>query len=160
LAVSQLLQRLGGCPIPPSARSAADLLRWYAGGGWEVDQAHRRMELALTDVAGYDPLEPSVQKARGLYEGWLEGVLLRFTRVVEQQGLETGELLRQGAVHKEMVAGSEEPVAYLLVDALRYELGKDLGAALEAAGAGVELRPAVAAVPSITAVGMANLMPR
>jgi hypothetical protein len=159
LAVSQLLCRLEKCPVP-SATSALDLLNWYAREGWEVDRAHRRMELGLTEVTGYGPLEPSVRKARGAYEGWLEDVLQRFTRLVEQQGLETGGLLRQGAVHKEMVAGAAEgPVAYLLVDALRYELGQDLAGALRGAGASVELRPAVAGVPTITPVGMANLMP-
>jgi hypothetical protein len=157
-AVSHLRSRLGRCPLP-TARSPSDLLHWYATEAWEVDRAHRRMELALTEVAGYGALESSVRKARADYESWLEGLLERFTRLVEQHGLDPADLLRQGAVHKEFTAGPEGAVAYPLVDALRYELGKDLAPALECTGARVVLRPAVAAVPTITPVGMANLMP-
>jgi hypothetical protein len=158
-AVSQVLRQVGRAPVL-AAKSAEEMLSWYAEQGWEVDHAHRRMEAALTEVAAYGQLEEAVRKARGAYEGWLEGLLERFTKLVEQHGLDTGKLLRQGAVHNALVGtGPDGSVAYLLVDALRYELGKDLARALEGTGATVELQPAVAAAPTITPVCMANLMP-
>ncbi len=157
-AVSQLGRDVGRYR-PPPARSVHEVLSWYAEQGWQVDRAHRRMEAALTEVGAYGPLEPCVQKARVACEAWLEELLQRLSKLVEQQGLDTGDMLRQGAVHKDYLVGSDGPVAYFLVDALRYELGRDLAASLEATGAQVDLRPAVAAVPTITLVGMANLMP-
>jgi hypothetical protein len=157
-AVSQLGNHVARHTLP-SVKSPREVLSWYAEHGWQVDRAHRRMEAALTELGAYGPLEPSVRKARGVYETWLEELLQRFSRLVEQNGLDTGEMLRQGAVHKELVSGANEPVAYLLVDALRYELGRELAGALEGTGARVELQAAAAAVPTITLVGMANLMP-
>jgi PglZ domain len=52
-------------------------------------------------------------------------------------------------------------VAYLMVDALRFELGHDLVDALrrQFEDPQVEVEPAVALLPSITRVGMANLCP-
>ena len=49
-------------------------------------------------------------------------------------------------------------VAYLLIDALRYELGVALEKQLAEDGP-VELKPAYAQLPSITPVGMASLLP-
>ena len=51
------------------------------------------------------------------------------------------------------------PTAYVWVDAFRYELAADVAESLRAAGNEVELVAAVAAAPTITPVGMANLCP-
>lgn len=142
-----------------SKATADDILIWYAEGGWSVDQAHRRMEAALTEVPAYAELEEPVREVRGTYESWLETLLERFTTAVGKEGIAAPSLLRQGSVHKELVSNAEGPVAYLLVDALRFELGVELEAALRAGDAEVELHPALGAPPTITPVGMANLMP-
>jgi hypothetical protein len=57
------------------------------------------------------------------------------------------------------VRDAARPVAYVWVDALRLELGIDLRDGLRADGHTVDLHTAVAAVPTITPVGMANLTP-
>ena len=49
--------------------------------------------------------------------------------------------------------------AYVLVDALRYELGRDLATRLGRLTAAVDVRSAIAAVPTITPVGMAAVTP-
>ena len=51
-----------------------------------------------------------------------------------------------------------DPVAYILVDALRYEMAVELLQGISGAEK-AEVRPAVAAIPTITPVGMAALMP-
>jgi PglZ domain-containing protein len=57
-----------------------------------------------------------------------------------------------------VVAGRPVPVAYVLVDAIRYEMGQELVGRL-AQATEVVIRPAIAALPSITPVGMAALLP-
>ena len=52
-----------------------------------------------------------------------------------------------------------ESTAYVLVDALRYELGRDLAIRLGRLNAAVDVRAAVAAAPTITPVGMAAVTP-
>src|SRR5690606_15423301 len=49
-------------------------------------------------------------------------------------------------------------VAYVLVDAMRYEMGVELARQLEGA-TDLTIRPAIAAMPTITPVGMAALLP-
>src|SRR6266542_6651994 len=73
-------------------------------------------------------------------------------------------MLLQSQVHATIVAPyvAAGPVGYFMVDALRYELAHDLLDVLrrQCDGGNIQLWPAVALVPSITPVGMANLCPR
>jgi hypothetical protein len=62
-------------------------------------------------------------------------------------------------VHKRHIVSSGERTAYVLVDALRYELGLELLDALRNDHPEVDVTPAVASAPTITPVGMASLMP-
>lgn len=154
--VVDLRLALGASPVPSGA--ASSLLDWYVREGWRVDRAHRRMEAALLEVPATGDLAPAVAEARGAYEEWLEVLLERFTGALEQGGLEPG-LARQSEVHKAQVAPAKERTAYVLVDALRYELGLELAEALRPDHAEVEVTAAVASPPTITPVGMASLMP-
>ena len=104
-------------------------------------------------------LEPVFTDARVAYEDWLDQTLLAFTTAVERDGFEVDSLARQGDIHARWVRDAAAPVAYVWVDALRYELGTDLADGLRADGHSTELHAAVAAVPTITPVGMANLTP-
>jgi hypothetical protein len=143
----------------PKQTSCKGWLQWYSDQGWRVDRAHRRMEWALTEVYAYGALEEPVRKTREAYEAWLEQLMERFSTAVEVNGLDTGDMLRQGNIHHDAVQDSMEPTAYIAVDALRYELGEELARALESVTPSVKVRPAVSAAPSITPVGMANLLP-
>ena len=69
-----------------------------------------------------------------------------------------GGKLHQTRVFADVVTPQPKPVAYLLVDAMRYEMGVELASRLPK-GAEVDLRPALCALPSITPVGMGALMP-
>src|SRR5690606_38670204 len=97
------------------------------------------------------------------YETWLDDVLQSFTGVVAADGLAHDGLLAQGHIHADVVAprAKHGPVAYFMVDALRYELGHDLVEALRSLfpTGTFNVVPAVALLPSITPVGMANLCP-
>jgi hypothetical protein len=143
----------------PAAGSVASQLTWYADRGWRVDRAHRRLELALSELHTLGDLEPEVATSRSAYEHWLEQVLEHFTSAVEAEGLDVGDLVRQAEIHPRFVAADEGPTAYVWVDAMRYEIGTDLAQALDAVCSEVELSAAVVAPPAITPVGMANLCP-
>jgi hypothetical protein len=153
----RLQSALSANPVPRNV-SAGEMLRWYADSGWRVDQAHRHCEAALAELQAYGPLDEVILRARQAYEGWLEGLLDRFTGAVER-GLDSG-LLRQSEVYKACVAPSEVVTAYIWVDALRYELGQELADTLRGTHPSVDLSAAVATPPTITPVGMASLLPR
>ncbi len=67
-------------------------------------------------------------------------------------------VLHQTHIFAERVNSPAETVCFVLVDALRYEMGVELKGLLEGA-AELSLEPAVAAMPTITPIGMAALMP-
>lgn len=145
----------------PHGEAPEDLLRWYADIAWRVDQAHRQLEAALTEVPTYGRLDGAVKAARGAYEAWLQELLESFTTALEKEGMEAG-LARQTSTHKDLVSRAEEVTAYIFVDALRYELGHELADSLRGIRPDVEavVTPAVASAPTITPVGMASLLPR
>jgi hypothetical protein len=154
---------------PPRAKSPDTYLKWYAEAGWRVDRLHREAEVALTELDSLGPLEEAVARARRGYEAWLEELLEEFAAAVEREGLDS-TLPRQTSVHREQVAKADRPTAFVLVDALRYELGLELAEVLREVyiagpqdtlgpAGSVEVSAAVASAPTITPVGMASLLP-
>jgi len=157
VALSELRRELA-THLPLAGDSGAVLV-WYAADGWRVDRAHRRLELALTGLAEHGDLEQPVADARGAYEDWLALLIERYTAALAAGGFSTGSLLRQAAVFPRYVKHGEELTAYIWVDAFRFELATDVADSMRAAGNDVELIAAVAAAPTITPVGMADLCP-
>lgn len=148
--------------LQPATTSAAQLDR-YAQQQFQTDRAHRVLELALLDLEDHGDMTDAIRDARIAYQSWLDDVLRRFTGTVEVNGLAHDGMLAQGHIHADVVASRAKrgPVAYVMVDALRYELGHDLIEALRTPfpDGAFEVVPAVALLPSITPVGMANLCP-
>ena len=157
-ATADLRLAIAASPAPASC-GPGQLLGWYVGSGWVVDQAHRRFEIACNQLRVHGELEPAFADGRIDYEDWLDATLLAFTTAVERDGFDVSALARQGDIYARWVRDGAAPVAYVWVDALRYELGSDLAEGLRADGHETELHAAVAAVPTITPVGMANLTP-
>ncbi|MCR4398828.1 MAG: PglZ domain-containing protein [Firmicutes bacterium] len=148
---------------------AADVVRRYAAGDspWcLLDTHHRRMERLYQDLnfaAGepLDTLEKLVYQARRRYVETSDDLARRFVTALRDCGFKTGGILRQVDVFGSRVAQLVEQgrVAYVLVDAFRYEMARELATSLSQ-GFEVEIEPALAAVPTITEIGMAALMPR
>ncbi|GBD27572.1 hypothetical protein HRbin30_02923 [bacterium HR30] len=157
-ALVHLKSELSSASIPHHV-SAGQILQWYVQEGWRVDQAHRKLEAALTELREYGPLDEAIRSARIAYEGWLENLLERFTGAVERDGLGE-ELPRQSEIYRNHVARGDTVTAYIWVDALRYELAKELADAFRGTHAQVDLTAALATPPTITPVGMASLLPR
>ena len=144
---------------PPKGANTEELLIWYAQGGWKVDRAHRRLELARTELRTFGDIEGALVEARAAYDRWLDSLLNKFVDGVADGALDIGDLVRQGDIHDRFVAAGQGRTAYVWVDALRYELGVELAEALRQITDRVETHAAVAAAPTITQVGMANLLP-
>src|ERR1017187_9040803 len=81
-----------------------------------------------------------------------------FTRAMVRGNWMASASLHQTHIYSEIVAERPKPVAYFLVDAMRFEMGVELAERLPKTTE-VIVRPAICALPSITPIGMAALQP-
>lgn len=149
--------------LPDHARSQAELVDFYLGSLREADRLQREFEQAAGDFL--DPhglMHDVISQARACYRRLAEKVQGVFVKHVETAGWPpTGRLANADAFDRlvaDRLKESGRKVAYLMVDALRYELGVALEKLLAEDGP-VELQAAYAQLPTITLVGMASLLP-
>ncbi len=134
------------------------LARYTATEGWlRLDQAQRRMETFVSKLDDHPP-ERALAVARRGYEQASQAMAEGFTNALAKTGWTIPGAMHQTQVHREILAEQPTPVAYFLVDAMRYEMGVELAGRLPKS-AEIRLRPAVAALPTITPMGMAALQP-
>ena len=68
-AIARLRTELARSPVPASP---SGMLSWYAESGYRVDRAHRRLELARTELGVFGELEDALTAARGaMTPGWM-----------------------------------------------------------------------------------------
>jgi hypothetical protein len=149
--------------LPEHVRTQAALLDFYTGSLREVDRLHREFEQAVADVMlESGPMAEVIQQARTRYRKLVEQVQSVFMRHLETSGWPPQGRLANADTFNKFVAPvlgqAGQRVAYLMVDALRYELGMALERLL-AEDAPVTLHAAYAQLPTITSVGMASLLP-
>jgi hypothetical protein len=149
--------------LPNYARSQAELIDFYLGSLREADRLQREFEQAAGDFLDQHGLMHEViDQARSRYRRLAEKVQGVFVKHVESTGWPpTGRLANSDAFDRLVADRLKESgckVAYLMVDALRYELGVALEKLLAEDGP-VELQAAYAQLPTITLVGMASLLP-
>lgn len=150
--------------------TATEIAARYTSGEapWcELDEAQRRLETWYVlfqpeDAAGgeRDPLEQLVERVRARYRDVANDLAEAFTRSFADAGFRLTDLPLQ----REIFASEVRPrmqtakTAYILVDALRYEMARAL-IAQPPAGWDIRLSAAVASIPTLTPVGMASLLP-
>ncbi|EIC22706.1 PglZ domain-containing protein [Thiorhodovibrio frisius] len=141
------------------------LVDFYVRQLREMDRLHREFEQAVSGYAWQDAeglMQPVIDQGRQVYGQLASLVQQRFTQHLQHTGWPLTGRLSNTEVFDTLVAPplqqSGQRVAYLLIDALRYELGVALERQLAEDGQ-VELRAAMAPLPSITPVGMASLLP-
>ncbi len=169
LVAAQLLHAAGRieAALKPFSLSASELFRAYTEGEhpWcELDTFQRRLEYRCWgfdfDDARHRTLIHLTHRARQRYME-VGGLLAeRFVRALEQNQFRLPGFRTQRETFSSMVAPvlREGKTAYLLVDALRFELARELVHDL-GDGYRVTLEAGLGTVPSITEIGMAALMP-
>ena len=166
-AVTNLLETCADLErsLPEHSKSLEALIGFYVSRLRNMDSLQREFEQSVSqyewrDVEGLmDPLKSLGRKAYGRLA---EKVQLIFTKYLQQSGWPLNGYLSNNEVFDTLVAPrltqSGHKIAYIMVDALRYEVGVALERQLAEEGQ-VELRPAMAQLPSVTPVGMASLLP-
>ncbi len=134
-------------------RDQSDERGWY-----RLDQAQRQLETLLAVIDHDDIQEKAVAAIRSAYDRVARKMAEGFIKVYADGGWTVLGVTHQTAIWSEFVAKQRKPVAVIIVDAMRYEIGLELATRLEKLGE-VKLVPAIAALPSITPVGMAALLP-
>ncbi len=144
-------------PLPELA-SLEEAVDWYTNEGWTVDSLYRQSELInATSGMGLNELDDLFQQVRSQYREWLNEVLHLATAAARE--VQANPTNMQRSVHRQYVAKAGHSCAYVLVDALRYELGRDLAVRLTSLKAQVATDAVIATPPTITRVGMAALLP-
>jgi hypothetical protein len=122
----------------------------------ELEHRYERYNIDLSDENS--PIEKVIAKARQFYTN-MAGDLAEFLQDSEFPEFGFGFQLQRDTFSREVkpLVGKHK-IAYIWVDALRYEMAAEL-----VSGFGPdfhsELKPAIATIPGITEMGMASLLP-
>ena len=148
---------------PALGRTNGHPAKWveaYASNdGWfRVDELQRRLETWVANMDEEPEVEQSLAIVRREHEELLKKMADGFAQVLRNAGWTVSGTLHQTRIYPEVVEAMGGRVAYFLVDALRFEMGVELVRQLEGEQE-LTLRPAIAALPTITPVGMAALLP-
>ncbi|MBM3149558.1 MAG: PglZ domain-containing protein, partial [Chloroflexi bacterium] len=147
--------------------SASEMIIAYAQGTYEairpwclLDTFHRHMERLYTSLAPTPTLNHVVAKARQAYTTVMQQVAEHFGNALTKAQFQIPEVAQQTNIFREQVAPRLQhgKVAYIVMDALRFEMARELLNDLTEASQKI-LIPALAAVPTLTSVGMAALLP-
>lgn len=151
--------------LTDKARSMEELINFYVSQLREVDQRHREFEQSVSDYAWQDAkgiMTPVQDYAQKQYGKLIEKVQFIFTKHFQNSGWPINGRMSNTEVFDKLVSPkleiSGKKVAFIMVDALRYELGIALEKQLSE-DAQAEITPALVQLPSITPVGMASLLP-
>jgi len=148
---------------PSLAKTGPDPGKWVAAyaadGGWhQVDAIQRRLEAWAAKMDEEPETEKALSVIRREHEELLKRMAEGFARALGEAAWTVPGALHQTRVYPDVVQTMGGRTAYFLVDALRFEMGVDLAKQLQGAR-DLTIRPAIAALPSITPVGMAALLP-
>ena len=163
--VLDLARLLRSAPDPPGGQSASALAQAYTDTLYRIDAAHRHLETAVQQAVGLaDELDGAIADVRRLYRDHADARQRQLVAAVQRDGWPLDGFLRHTRVFDSLVAphlGASARVAYLLVDAFRYELAAEFAGHLRDTPAAetVELQAVAAALPTVTPVGMAALLP-
>jgi len=126
-------------------------------GWYRLDQAQRRLEAWVVSL-DEEPEEQPLGVVRRAYEQVCQTMANGFTKALATAAWTVPEVSHQTRIFNDVVCQQPQPMAYILVDALRFEMGLDLAQRLPTTSE-VAVRAVVGALPTITPIGMAALMP-
>jgi hypothetical protein len=143
--------------------AGTDVNAWIDGytskDGWFLlDRAQRRLEAWIVNLDD-DPQERPLGVVRSAYDDACRIMADGFSKAIVRANWTAPGFLHQTHIYNEIVSEQPKPVAYFLVDAMRFEMGVELAERLPKTTE-VAVRPAICPLPSITPIGMAALQPR
>ena len=145
------------------AKDLETLVGFYVSRLREVDRLHREFEQSVSaSLELQDSLTDVTLFARDHYAKLAGKLQHLFSRRLESEGWPPEKILRNADVFdlrvKPILETRGRRVAYIMVDALRFELGEALRSQLSDDDES-QIEPAAAYLPTITRVGMASLLP-
>lgn len=147
-----------------AARPVTDHIRAYCSpddGLARVDRAQRWVEQSAAQLHGREELTRLVDHTRRLYRETLDAAQDTFLSAVEREGWPPEGVPKQieaWSRHAAPVVRDGRKVAWLMVDALRFEMGQELSRQLASLGAS-RVECAAGVIPASTTFGMAALVP-
>jgi len=158
----RLMADLGGSAtdirksLPAKGTAPAAWVQEYtADDGWyRLDLLQRNLESVVASMTEEPESEAAMARVRTEYEDTVQGMAAGFVESLRQAQWAIPGAMSQTRVYTDLVEGKGAGVAFLLVDSLRYEMGVELREQLGDADE-LALYAAVAAVPTITPIGMA-----
>ncbi|WP_409966858.1 BREX-1 system phosphatase PglZ type A [Bengtsoniella intestinalis] len=136
----------------------------YVNGYYRIDSAYRHFIVAydqLTDTEAYQSLRDVVENS---YTNWyLHELSMGWCNLLDEQPWQVPEVCAQQDFYSRYVQRSvlqDERIVVVISDGLRYESAVELNAQLNRGQKGVsELEVMLGVLPSVTALGMASLLP-
>lgn len=153
LARAAVLVRQQG-EVEKGWKAPRDAVAWFTTAGWEID---RQGEQLFRDDAGLPGGLHGVRaRLRRAYLRHIDRCNAAFSELLHQQGLASLGLPFAGEVLAK-ARPAKDPMAVLVLDACRYDLGARIAEMLDKGEPArrAEVQPARAPLPSITALGMA-----
>jgi hypothetical protein len=151
------------------AHSLAEAVEAYAAVAFQVDRAHRRYEqqranLLNAQLPYFAQMLQVSDDLRRLYRTWADRLATDFAGLCDEAGFLPEASLQQRMLFEQDVLSllsrrETRRLAFILVDALRFEMATELAAEMRQPGTVVSLKARLAELPTITAVGMNALPP-
>jgi hypothetical protein len=149
-------------------QSLEEAVQRYVECGAAVDQAHRHLEqrrltLFYTQLPEFVPLRERLDVLRDLWREWADAWAREFNVLCQRQGFLPPASLQQRTLFEDVVKPlihDSETTALFVVDALRFEMAKELHDALaDPSMTNMLLTARLAELPTVTAIGMNALAP-
>jgi hypothetical protein len=141
-------------------KEAKDFVILYSTKLYEIDLYQRQFEMTLSQIiSGNDGVNTISNYVRNTYRDFVGDIQKAFQESISQwpiEGIERNIQLYDKFIAPELKG--KKKIAYILVDALRFEIGKDLEHTLSRHFT-VQVTPSCAFVPTVTKFAMAALLP-
>ena len=155
-----IIQRCKNASVNTSTLKA--IIDSYTNDLYKIDQLQRKFEKELMEVLQpNDSLQQLVKLVRNSYNSFTEKTQKNYQQLFVNEHWPIAGMLNNTEVFTKQIQPlrkSNTKSAYLLIDALRFELGKELEEQLEK-HFNVQLIPSCAYLPTVTKFGMAALLP-
>lgn len=160
LAIACLLEEKEQLEIK-NRKTLSEILEDYTAHYYKIDQAYRNFYYSYDQIKSSElasMFDSFHSKISHFYEvEYLEILLALWNEHLEERN----SLVQQKDFYEKYIRRSDTRVAVIISDALRYEVGEEITRQLEKEGNAKEIKifPLLTNLPSITSVGMTQLLP-